>query len=163
MSPRTEVITVYDPEKDAMVPKTCRKLKNSFLPNNLKMAIQSSLDQSDKVRTPVLQILQNMEHEADPAIACIEGNRETCKKYDQLKRISDRYAKETPRSEIQRTLNPPDTMFMNAQSRFCQICLLTQHRQRKADNKLSRRFARWWRERKADNKLSRRFARWRRE
>jgi len=143
MSSRTEVISLYDREKDAIVPKTYRKLKNGLPLSKLKMAIQSSLDQSDKVRTPVLQILQDMEHEADPAIACVEGSRKTCKKYDRLRRISDRYAKETPRFEIQRTLNPPDMMFMNAQPRFCQICLLMQHRQRKEDNKLWRRVVSW--------------------
>ncbi len=143
MSPRTEVIGLYDPDKDAIVPMTCRRLKPGFIPSRLKVAIQSSLDQSDKVRTPVLQILQDMEHEADPTVGCVEGGREVCKKYDRLRRISDRYVKETPRSEIRRTLNPPDIMFMNAQSRFCQICLLMQHRQRKEDNKLWRRITRW--------------------
>lgn len=143
MSPRTEVIALYDPEKDAIVPKTCRKLKNGFFPSKLKMAIQSSLGQNDKARSPVLQILHDMEHEADPAIACMSGFREACKKYDCLRVISDQYVQETSRSEIKRTLNPPDIMFMNAQPRFCQVCLLTQHRQRKKDNKLWRRVVRW--------------------
>ena len=143
MPPRTEVIALYDPEKDAIVPKTCRKLKNGFFPNELKMAIQNTLGQNDKARSPVLQILHDMEHEADPAINCISGFREACKKYDCLRVISDQYVQETSRSEIHRTLNPPDIMFMNAQPRFCQICLLIQHRQRKQDNKLWRRIARW--------------------
>ena len=137
-------LKLFDKQADAYVPMKKTRVLKAPVPTPKIEIVDSDVDPTDPL-APILKIIKDGGHEFIPWRDCVEGDRSKCDRYDKLVVVSKAFCQDIPKSDQGDYRNPPDALFLRTLPRACRVCLYYQHRERKRENRLSRRFVTWLR------------------
>jgi len=137
-----EELKLFSKEADAYVPvKKTRVLKTSVPMPKIEI-VDDEIDRTDPLAA-ILKIVKEGDYEFIPWRDCIEGDRSKCERYDKLVEVSNGFCETVPKRHQGDYRNPPDALFLRTLPRACRVCLYYQHLDRKREDRLLRRLAKW--------------------